>query len=86
MLINYQRIVLWVVAIGTGVAFCGSVILNIWNHLFHAKSTVGSLSVTVHNPSSSFQIFDTTSQQILAVGCLIFLSCWGVSKVLTVWK
>lgn len=84
--INHQKTVLWTVAIGTGIVFCGSMILNWWKQAFDAKSEMSGFSVMIQNPPSNFQLFDVTSQKILAIGCLIFLSCWGVSKVLKVWK
>ena len=86
MIYKYQRIVLWVVAIGTGIAFGISVILNWWKRTFDAQSAIVDFSVTVYNPTTDFQLFDVTSQKILAIGGLVFLSCWGVSKVLKVWK
>ena len=86
MPINYQRILLWTVAIGTGITFSISVILNWLKRTFEDQSAIVDFSITVYNPTTDFQLFDITSQKILAVGCLIFLSCWGVSKVLKVWK
>lgn len=78
-----DKILLWIIAIGTGIAFSVSIIFSWWKTISQTKA---SLKITVHNPPANFQMFDPTSLRILSIGCLIFLSCWGVSKVLKVWK
>jgi hypothetical protein len=79
-----EKILLWIIAIGTGVAFCVSLLFNWFKTTFDAKTA--AIEITVHNPPANFQMFDPTSLRILAFGCFVFLSCWGISKVLKVWK
>ena len=78
-----NKFLLWSIAVSTIVVFISYNILAWYRQQFHAKA---ALSIVINNPTTGYQLFDPTSLRILALGGLIFLFCWGVSKVLKAWR